>query len=219
MQGQRAAARLGGDRHAQAERRCRDRVPAPPYRRRAPCARAAPALPARRRTSSSVARTLRPRRTTSAASAAGSAAPSSARAWPALSAPSSSWRRTGAGKREQPHRVGDMAAALADRLGDARLGAAEFPHQPAIGLGLFERRQILALQIFDERDLQRLDIGELADDDRHLVQPDALRRAPAALAGDQLECAAASRRPAAPAAAAGCPSRGSIAPAPRVRLR
>ena len=53
-----------------------------------------------------------------------------------------------------------MAAALADGLGEARLGAAEFGHEPLVGLGLFERRQILALQIFDERDFERLGIGK-----------------------------------------------------------
>ncbi len=65
--------------------------------------------------------------------------------------------------------------------------AAELGQQPAVGLGLFERRQILALQVFDECYLERLGIGERADDDRHLVQSDPLRGAPAALAGDQLE--------------------------------
>ena len=62
-------------------------------------------------------------------------------------------------QRQQPQRVGDMAAALADGFGEARLGAAEFGQQPLVGLGLFERRQILALQILDERDFERLDIA------------------------------------------------------------
>ena len=80
-----------------------------------------------------------------------------------------------------------MAAALAERLGEIGLAAAEFAHQPAVGLGFFQRRQILALQVFDEGDFQRLQIAERPDDDRHPVQPGALRRAPAPLAGNQLE--------------------------------
>ena len=80
-----------------------------------------------------------------------------------------------------------MAAALADRLGEARLGAAELVHQPAVGLGLLERRQILALQILHQRDFDTSESPKRADNDRNLVHPDALRRAPAPLAGDQLE--------------------------------
>src|SRR5215471_9362611 len=80
-----------------------------------------------------------------------------------------------------------MAAALADRLGDIALAPPEFLHEPAVGLGLLERRQILALQVFDQRDLQHLGIAERTNDDRDLVQPGALRRAPAPLAGNQLE--------------------------------
>ena len=79
-----------------------------------------------------------------------------------------------------------MAAALADRFGEARLAAPELAHQAAIGFGFLERREIGALQILDQRDLDHLGIAEAADEDRDLVQPDALRRAPAPLAGDQL---------------------------------
>src|SRR4051794_12405079 len=79
-----------------------------------------------------------------------------------------------------------MAAALADRIGEACLTAPELAHQAAIGLGFFERREIGALQILDQRDLDHLGIAEAPDKDRNLVQPDALRRPPAALAGDQL---------------------------------
>src|SRR4051812_28650761 len=90
-------------------------------------------------------------------------------------------------QRQQPQRVSDMAAALADGFGKTRLGAAKLLHQPAIGLGLLERRQILALQVLDQRDFQRLGIRQRADDDRNFVHPDALRGAPPPLAGNQLE--------------------------------
>ena len=67
------------------------------------------------------------------------------------------------------------------------LGMAKLLDQPVIRLGLLERRQVLALQIFDQRNFERLDIRELSDDDRHVVQADALRRPPTPLAGDQLK--------------------------------
>src|SRR5690606_15978740 len=41
----------------------------------------------------------------------------------------------------------------------------------------------------DDGDLERRLVAELAHDDGHLVQPRTLRRAPAALAGDDLETA------------------------------
>ena len=145
---------------------------------------------------------------------AGSAAASSARACPADSSPSSSRWRTGAGNDSSRTVLATWLRLLptaSARLAWVRPNSRD---QPAVGFGLFERRQILALQVFDQRDLEHFGIGERADDDRHLMQPDALRRAPAALAGDQLEGGIAPSATAAPAAAAGCPFRGSTGRAP-----
>ena len=80
-----------------------------------------------------------------------------------------------------------MAAAFADGVGKARLGATELRDQPAVGFGFFERRQIFALKVLDQGDFEHFGIGKRADNDRHLMEPDALRGAPAALAGDQFE--------------------------------
>ena len=80
--------------------------------------------------------------------------------------------------------VADMAATFADRVGEIRLSATEFPHQPLVGLGLFERRQILTLQIFDKRDFHRLGVGEDADKHRHPMQSGALRRVNARSSSD-----------------------------------
>src|ERR1700733_5603768 len=90
-------------------------------------------------------------------------------------------------QRQQSQGVGDMAAAFAQGLGEVRLSAAKFLRQSPIGLSFFERCQIFALEVLDQRDLQHLGIAENADQHRHLVQPGALRRAPAPLTGDQLE--------------------------------
>ena len=70
---------------------------------------------------------------------------------------------------QQPHRIRDMAAAFAHRIGKARLSAAELAHQPAIGLRLLQRRQILALEVFHQCDLERFRVGDPANDDRNLV--------------------------------------------------
>ena len=56
----------------------------------------------------------------------------------------------------QPHHVGDVAAALADDLGDLVLAAFEFIGQRMIALRLFHRVEIFALHVFDDRDLERV---------------------------------------------------------------
>ena len=59
--------------------------------------------------------------------------------------------------------------------------------QALIAGGLFQRVEILALQVLDQRHLERLGRRDVAHDRRHLMKTRPLRRAPAALAGDQLE--------------------------------
>ena len=90
------------------------------------------------------------------------------------------------GQRLQPQRVGHMAAAFANHAGDVVLAVAEIADQRAIAFGLFKRIEIGTLHILDDRKLQGLDVGRLDDDDRNVVQACALRRTPAALAGDDL---------------------------------
>ena len=95
---------------------------------------------------------------------------------------------------EQPDRVGDRAAVLADPLGDRVLGQPELVDQPLVRRRLLERPQVGALQVLDQRALQRRALLDVLDHDRDLVQPGALRRPPAPLAGDQ-EVAAVGARP------------------------
>src|SRR5882672_4168641 len=87
----------------------------------------------------------------------------------------------------QPHHVGDVAPALADDLGDLVLAAFEFIRQRVIALRLFHGVEIFALDVFDDRDLERVAVVDVDRHDRHLVQADDLRRAPATLASDDLE--------------------------------
>ena len=184
-------------------------------RRRAAGAGAAAAWRARRCTSRSVARTLSPRRTTSPASAAGSARASSARAWPArqlaLVEPAAHRRRQG----QQPQRVGDMAAALADGLGEARLGAAELlasagcrprPPRAATDPRAAGSRPARSRAPRNRRARGRRPAPRASR--RAAPRASAARRRPARRLGRPR------RRPAAPEAAGGCPSRGSTARAP-----
>ena len=87
----------------------------------------------------------------------------------------------------QPHHVGDMAAALADDLGDVVLAAFEFVGERVIALRLFHRVEVFALHVLDDRDLERVAVADIDRDDRHFVQAGELRGAPAAFAGDDLE--------------------------------
>ena len=80
----------------------------------------------------------------------------------------------------------ESRVAAAERLGQLRVAVAEVVHQPAIAAGLLDRVQVRPLDVLDDADLQHLDVVELAHDDRHRMQADALGRAPAPLAGDDL---------------------------------
>ncbi len=87
---------------------------------------------------------------------------------------------------EQPHRIGDVRAALAHLPGDVFLGLVELGPEPLVAARLVDRRQVGALQVLDQRDLQRFEIVEGPHHHRHVVQLRLLRRAPAPLAGDDL---------------------------------
>ena len=83
-----------------------------------------------------------------------------------------------------------MAARLVDDLAELFLGMAIKIDQLLVGVGLLDRVQILALDILDQRELGRRRIVDVADDRRDRVELRALRRAPAPLAGDDLEAVA-----------------------------
>ena len=87
----------------------------------------------------------------------------------------------------QPHHVGDVAAALADDLGDVFLAAFEFVRERVIALRLFHRVEVFALDVFDDRDFERFGLRDVEGNDRHFVQAGELGGAPAAFAGDDLK--------------------------------
>ena len=60
-------------------------------------------------------------------------------------------------------------------------------------LRFFDRVEVRALHVFDDRDLEHFNFVELADHGRDRVQARALRRAPAAFAGDDLVFAVSNR--------------------------
>ncbi len=94
------------------------------------------------------------------------------------------------GQLQQPQRVGEMAAALADGVGDVLLGVAEALDQLVVAGRLLDRVEVLALHVLDHGELGDLLVGEVAHDDGHGVERRLLRRAPAPLAGDDLVAAA-----------------------------
>ena len=62
----------------------------------------------------------------------------------------------------------------------------ELLDEPPETLGFLDRVEILPLKIFDQRGRHRIDVGQCADQHRHLVQAGLLGRPPAAFAGDDL---------------------------------
>ena len=87
---------------------------------------------------------------------------------------------------QQAQRIGDVARGLADDVGQLLLAVAEAVDELAVARRLLDGVEVGALHVLDDGELEHLAVGELAHDDRHRVQPGHLRRAPAALAGDDL---------------------------------
>ena len=90
------------------------------------------------------------------------------------------------GQFEQSQQICDVTARFVDDPGQHFLGMPEFPRKLLICLRFLDRVKVLALDILDQRDLERSRIVEVANDDRDLVQPRALRRPPAALSRHDL---------------------------------
>src|SRR3990170_26961 len=87
---------------------------------------------------------------------------------------------------EQAQAVGDGAAVLADPLRQLLLRPAELREQVLVRLGLLHRVQVVAQQVLDERELEALRVRGLPHERGDPVEPGQARRAPAALAGDEL---------------------------------
>ena len=79
-----------------------------------------------------------------------------------------------------------MTAALADDLGDVVVTVAVFARQRLIARRLFQRIEIGALHVLDDGELECFAVARFERHDRYVVQPRALRRAPAPFAGDDL---------------------------------
>ena len=121
-----------------------------------------------------------------------SAGASSARACPIESAPDRDVRAHFLRQLQQPDVVGDRRSILArPPSAISFLRELVLVGESAVRVRFFDRVQILALDVLDERHLEqrRSSPGDVADDDRHLEQAGALRRAPAPFAGDDLVAA------------------------------
>jgi hypothetical protein len=95
---------------------------------------------------------------------------------------------------EQAQEIGDVRPALADDVGDILLRAAELADQRLIALRFFERVEIGPLHVLDDADFQHFDFVEFTDHAGQRMHAGALRRAPAAFAGDDLVLARLTQR-------------------------
>ena len=86
------------------------------------------------------------------------------------------------GKCHQTKRVGNVAAALADRLGELLLRVVEAVDQLLVAHRFFDRVQVSALNVFDDRDFQNFLVGELPDEYRDGMQAGLLGCPPASFA-------------------------------------
>ena len=79
-----------------------------------------------------------------------------------------------------------MASTLVNEPSKRLLGMAIIGDQPPVAVRFLDRVEVAALDILQQGDFESLGIVEIANDDRYLVEPSALRRPPAPLAGDDL---------------------------------
>ena len=84
---------------------------------------------------------------------------------------------------QEPQGVGHRGALLTHAVRDLALGQAEIFDEDPECLGLLDRVELLTLEVFDQRQLEQIDVGNVPDDGRDLMNPSLLRSAPAALAG------------------------------------
>ena len=120
-------------------------------------------------------------------SAARPSSASSARAWPISSAPSISISCTGRASSSRRSRLDTAARERPTASAACCVGQVEFVDQALQRLRLFERVEVFALDVLDQRHREHgAVVGHLAHDRRDFVQAGELRRAPAALAGDDL---------------------------------
>src|SRR5438552_5689772 len=78
-----------------------------------------------------------------------------------------------------------MRAALADDFCDLVMRVVEIVGERLIAHRLLDRIEVGALHVLDDGKLERLAVADFDRHDRNVVEPCALRRAPAPLAGDR----------------------------------
>jgi hypothetical protein len=91
---------------------------------------------------------------------------------------------------EQAQQVRHCRARPANRLGSVLVGQRELVDQSRQRHGLLERVEVFALDVLDQRHRDHRAVVDVAQHHRHVVEAGLHRRAPAALAGDDLELVA-----------------------------
>src|SRR5260221_6427740 len=88
------------------------------------------------------------------------------------------------GQLQEPQRVGHVTAALAHHLRNLVLMVFELVNERLVACGLFQRIEVLALDVFHDGELERLDVADVENNHRNIMQACALRGLPPSLAGD-----------------------------------
>ena len=120
---------------------------------------------------------------------------------------------------EQPQRIGDMAAALADDLAEIGLRVLMIIDQLLVAERFLDRVEIGTLDVLDDRQLECGAIVDIADEHRDLDQSGPLGSTPATLARNDLDIGRAGRAPGARSPAGRCHARGSTGRDLRARPR
>ena len=88
---------------------------------------------------------------------------------------------------QQAHVIGDGRPVPAHRARDRFLRELQLIAQASLGLRFLDRVEVFALDVLDERHLEQSIVRNIAEHHGNLQEAGALRRAPPALAGDDLD--------------------------------
>jgi hypothetical protein len=90
------------------------------------------------------------------------------------------------GEPEEAQHVGDGGSVLAGALGDLLVGQAEFAVEALEGVGDFDGVEVFALDVFDKSDFHEAVVGDVLDNDGHVMKAGDAGGAKAAFTGDEL---------------------------------
>jgi len=90
------------------------------------------------------------------------------------------------GEPEEAQHVGDGGPVFAGALGDLLVGQVEFAVETLEGVGDFDGVEVFALDVLDESDFHEAVVGDVLDNDGHVMKAGDAGGAKAAFTGDEL---------------------------------